>query len=363
MGLGMARGGTVVSSVPVQEDEQVDDALLQAPEEEEIEEGDEEQVILDEAAQTEGYASHAEKQAMEATAGKQGWRPLAQYRGIPGGWKSAKQFIEDGQNYLPFVQKELRETKLLAERQANEMEGLRTEMATTRQDMQKLLEFSRKASKTGYDKAIKDLEAKRRQAAVDGDVLTYDQVGEQIGEMHEAREEVAEPTPAPDPKTQRQPAPAKNLAPEIVAFVDANPWFNKDALLNAAMIDAVKEIEGESPAMPLADQLDLAKERLMEQYPKKFGLAPRAPAPTQDQPSPRQRQPQPPLAPRGGAIPTRSKTGIDAIADAAERAAARQGYNRMKASFPDNPPSEDEYLQIFNDPHADVLDVLRKPKK
>lgn len=353
MGLGMARAGTVSSSLPGEGDDQ-DEEFLPPEEGDEL---DDEGAILDAAAVEEGYESHADKLSTEEAAGRQGWRPLSDYRGKPGGWKSAKQFVTDGQSYLPFVQKELRETKLVNERMSQELDGLRTEVSNTRADMQKLLDFSRKASQAGYDKAIKDLEAQRRDAVAQGDVTTYDQIGEQIEEMGQAREDaIAEPEP-PKPVVRRQPAEPKGVDPAVVAFVEDNPWFNTDRVLNAAMIEEHKAVIKESPAMSLADQLDAAKERVMEQFPKKFGITPA----NQEQP-PVRRQPQAPLAPRGGgAIPPRGKTGIEAIADPAERAQARIGFKRALNAMPGL--TEAEYLVVFNDPHADVLDVLKSSKK
>jgi hypothetical protein len=218
MGLGMARAGTVVSSLPQAEEEEF---LDQEDLNEDEGEGDEDRELSAEEL------AAAELQAAEDEARRQGWRPLAEYRGKPGGWVDAKTFIERGKNYLPFVQKELRETKEANGRMASEMEGLRTEVASTRAELQKLLDFSRRANQAGYDRAVKDLKAQQREAAAAGDVGKFDEIGVQIDQMAEARAESDdEPVPASreaPTAPQPQPKPAVSLPQDYQEFLDENP--------------------------------------------------------------------------------------------------------------------------------------------
>lgn len=348
MGLGMARPGAHESSLPPQDDEDIE--LMEDVEE--PEDGADEAEAADQEAQEQGYADSAERTAMETEARQQGWRPLAEYRGKPGGWKTAKAFIEAGQNYLPFVQKELRESKETIGRMGAEMDGLRTEMAKTAKDMQKLLEFSRKAGQVGYDRAVKDLKDQQREAVAAGDTVAFDKIEGQLDEMAQAREEAVEEPPAPEP----QPRPAAGLPQEYQDFIADNPWFNSDRTLHTTMIAEHNAIIEESPAMPLYDQLEKAKEAVMARHPKKFGL--------EDAPPPPQpRRPAAPLPPRGGAGPRPPAPNadlIEAIADPKERAEARAGYARAKASMPNL--TKAEYMAVFSDPHGDVLETVQAHK-
>lgn len=313
---------------------------------------------LDRAAQADGYESSAHKEADETDARRQGWRPLAEYRGKPGGWVDAKTFIQRGKDYLPFVQKENREMKQTMGNMTTEMEGLRTLVASTQSDMKKLLAYSRQASQAGYDRAVADLKAQQREAAAAGDVSTFDKIEGQINDMDAARDEVqdTETAPAGDPPPPR-PKPAVDIDPALQDFVEANPWFNSDRVLNSAMIAEHTAILNESPGMALAEQLEKAKEAVMARHPKKFGLSETT---RTDDPPPR--RPAAPLPPSNRPrAPANQRAGLDSIEDPRERAEARKGFEQTRRSMPDI--TEAEYLEIYQNPHADVLDVRRQQRE
>ena len=142
------------------------------------------------------------------------------------------------------------------------------------------------------------------------------------------------------------------LDPAVQAFVDENSWYLTDRVLNSAMLAEYASVEEESPGMDVSDRLAEAKRRVVARHPKKFGQ------PAADPP---QRRPAPPLAPTGrDSARPRGKTGIDGIEDATQRQEARIGYARALRSMPDL--KEAEYLEVFLDPHADVLAVMDQNK-
>jgi hypothetical protein len=336
----MARAGTVLTSLP---EAGVDDGVT----EEELAEQSPEEIEDD--------AQAAEDAEWERQARAQGWRPLAEFRGRPGDWVDAKTFVDRGRDFVPFVKKENAELKAREQRTAQEMAALREELGKTQRDMQQLLDYSRRADQAGYDRAVRDLKARQREAAAAGDVATFDEVGEQLTQMQEARESIRQPAPEPAPSPQ--PQPQVNLVkPEIEEFLADNPWFTSDRVLNAAMVEEHTRIIRESPGLSLREQLERAKEAVVAEFPKKFG---RAEAPAQP---PRPRQPQAPLGPTAPARqPGRAaRGGIDSIADPTERAEARYGLERARRSTPNI--TEEEYMRIYNNPHDDVLQVMDESK-
>lgn len=354
--MGMARPGGVASSLPQQIEEDPETLIKEELDEdfEEIEEysGDGE---IDP-----GEAATAEVAAIEAEARRQGWRPLAEYRGKAGGWVDAKTFLERGENFLPFVQKERNDLRREREAMKGEIDGLRSELAQTRGEMQKYVKFARDADQRGYDRAIRELKAKQRAAVEAGDTATFDQVEEQIEQMETARNEVAA-EPAPSPTAAPRPQPAANQPPEIAQWMaDNEGWFMNDRVLNSAMIAEHNAVLEESPGMDKLEQLELAKERVMKRFPKKFGL------PDQQESAPQQpqrpRRPAAPMAPSGSARPqNRQVTGIDAIQDLRERQAVRDGFKRARRNVPDL--TEEEYLAVYENPHEDVLEVRQQAKR
>jgi len=235
---------------------------------------------------------------------------------------------------------------------SGEMEELRTLVASTQADMRKLLDFSRRAGKQAYDRAVADLTAQQREAVAAGDTAKYDQIETQLDEMEEARGEPEAPEPVREPAPK--PEPKLKIAPEYQDFMDENEWFNIDPDLNAEMISAHNAVIRKSPGMALAYQLEKAKEAVMARFPKKFGLEEAPPPPPKRRPA----APLPPSGQRPGA--RADATGINSIADPQERAEVRRGYASAKKSMPTL--TEGEYLDIWNNPHADVLDVIKAHK-
>lgn len=291
----------------------------------------------------EGAAEQAE---WERQARVQGWRPIEEYRGPAGLWVDAKTFVERGRDFVPFIKKDLAESRRENANLKTEITGLRQSVEDMRTEMQKYLNFARQADKKAYDRAIADMEAQRREAVAAGDTATYDAVTQRIEQMDEVREEVAPAPVAPTPK------PQVRVDPVVDAFIAANPWFMSDTELNELMVAEDKIMQAEYPGMPRVEQLEAAKEAVMRRRPKKFGIV------EEPEPAPR-RAPSAPLAPTPPPRATARK-GIDSIADMTERREMRDGFNRAKRNTPDI--TEEEYLAIARDPHADVLYVMAQNK-
>lgn len=304
----------------------------------------------------------AEEQAIEAEAYRQGWRPLDEYRGPPGKWVDAKTFLERGERYLPFVQKERDEGRQRITAMTREIEEMRGTMAEQSEQLRKLLEYSRRADQAGYDRAVRELKAKQRQAASEGNMDAFDEIGGQIEQMEDARAASAE-TREQAPATPERPAiqPRRKVEPAIDAFIAENPWFQSDPVLNPAMIAAHNQIISQSPGLPLADQLEAAKEIVMEQYPEKFGRRRQQTPPKDQQPAPKPK-PRGPLTPGPSRAVASQRQGdpFDQIEDTGDREEARAGYRRSLRSMPDL--TAQEYIDTFLEPHGDVLRTIRSAK-
>ena len=297
--------------------------------------------------------------AVEARARDMGWKPLAEYRGPPGKWQPAADFIARGENILPIVRDQNRRLTERVGKLEGEISGLRSTSSEQLQIIKDLRDMGQRADQRGYDRAMAELKTKQRQAVEAGDTTAYDQLVEQAEALANSRAAAAvvEPPKAPEP-------PRPQVSSATQAFVSQNPWFNSDQFLNRKMIDAHIDVIQEGQITDEAEQFAEAKQRLVDVYPERFGAAPlpREPAPP---PAPRRRaaavvQPtlgNEPPAPRPGAAPTT----IASIADPADRAQARDAYARMKRQMPDY--TEAEYMALYSDPHSDVLTIQQKPRK
>lgn len=325
---------------------------------------DEPEVLDDEQLETEEPAPQAPEEESaslrEARARRQGWRPRDEWRGPATDWVGYDEFLDRANTYLPIVQKRLRDTEAELRRTGQEVTSLKETVAEQTQSLRELVTMAKTANQQGYDRAMRELKQRQREAASAGDMDTFDKVGERIDEIEEERRVSAAPAPKPNGRDAAaepapQPRPQVTVAPEVEAFVEENPWFRTDRVLNAAMQEEHTRLLKESPGLSLAENLERAKEALMAQFPRKFGIEPQA----ADAPRrPRRGAVQEPTAP----LDQRPKPGaIDSIQDPEERKRARTEYERQKKFVPGF--TEADYMNLYLNPHAEGTDFISGSKK
>ena len=332
----MAQGTAVASSVP-------DQSLADAP-------IDDVELPPDEGADA----------AIEARARDMGWKPLAEYRGPPGKWQPAAVFIERGENILPIVRDQNRRMTERIGKLEGEVTGLRTTAAEQLQIIKDLRDMGARANQHGYDRAMAEIETKKRQAVDAGDGTAYDQLVEQAEALAGSRPTA--PAIVEPPKPAEPPRPA--ISDATKEFIAANAWFRENAFLNRKMIDAHIDVIQEGQIGDETAQYEEAKQRVMDAYPDRFGVAP--PLTPQPRPTVPRRRVAAVASPTPGSDtpPTRPgqvPTTINSIADPAERAQAREAFNRTKRQLPDY--TEAEYMALYADPHGDVLTMQQKPRR
>lgn len=307
--------------------------------------------------------------AVEARAREMGWKPLAEYRGPPGKWQPAAQFIERGENILPIVRQQNRALTERLGKLEGEVTGLRNTASEQLQIIKDLREMGRTASKRGYDQAMAEIKAKQRAAVEAGDTKSYDQLVDQAEALESER-----PAAAVEPVRPAAEPPARPSAPALREptknFIADNPWFSNNKLLADTMIALHQEVLSErqaNDASLIADPalerelLEEAKARVVERYPERFGMA-RKPT-SEPTPRPQNRRAASVAAPTAGDPPpprNGSAQTINSIADPADRAEAREAFNRMKRNMPDY--TEAEYMAVYADPHSDILSMQHQAK-
>ena len=239
---------------------------------------DVEDVLIDPAdPQFNGNGEDAE---IEAQAREMGWKPFAEYRGTPGRWQPAAQFIERGNEILPIVRANNHRLIERVGRLEGELNGLRATAGEQLEIIKELRERGKTADQRGYDRAMNEIRAKQRQAAEAGDVKTFDQLVEQAEALASERPTAALVAPTPPAVTQPS---APVLSEPTKQFFADNPWMNTKGLLSDTMIAFHQEILNERQATqailnadPELDRelLDEAKRRVMAKYPERFGLPP-----------------------------------------------------------------------------------------
>lgn len=308
----------------------------------------------------------ADEAAAESRALRMGWTPFSDYRGDPSKWRPASEWLQRAEEMLPIARATNHALERKLEQQGAVIDSMRRTMEEQKTVLEDMRNLARTADQRGYERALAEIKKKQREAVAAGDTDQYDQLVEQAETLEETHAEIA--------ATQTwivEPAPKLNGAapvmPEITAFIRENPWFETDAFLSNQMVAKHSAVirdmaSGKLTQMPVADQLDIALQRLREEFPESFGAAP---APRRLAPQP-QRRPQRAASvatPSGSDAPQprQTQSAINSIADPAERAACRDAYAKMKRQIPDY--TEREYMDVYSNPHADILDVQREIRK
>lgn len=296
--------------------------------------------------------------AAEAEARKAGWRPLAEYKGPPGQWRTAEEFLKRGQDILPMVRKDLLRERERGNNMEAEIKALRTTVDDQKAVMEDLLKMARTASEAGYKRALEELKAQKRQAAQAGDIAGVVAIDEKISEVEEAREAAPpqrEPVPPPaNPKVE----PKVKVDPVVEQFVLDNPWFTNDPVLHRAMETEHMALLESDRNLTLEENLERAKEAVMARFPRKFGINPDS-TPPADPPRRRVNGVSPPSPPTQTG--RRPATGIASIEDPQERAVAQQAFARARRLMPDL--GESEWFAAYDNPKVDIRDVLQAAKQ
>jgi len=223
---------------------------------------------------------HEPDPEIEARARRQGWVPEdewddvraeAEGRHKPTRFVTAQEYLDRIESNAPMMRAELRKS-----------DKERAELRKQLDEVGSLVKWQAKQAKTqrekAYEQGIKDAEARMRQAVTEADTEGF----ETAKADHERLIEEARADDGPKFETDEPPAGEGKKGktdPDTQAWLDKNPWFNKDPELNASMIKRHQKVLNEMPGLSITESLDEAKRRVVERFPDEFGINPRRKAP------------------------------------------------------------------------------------
>lgn len=250
----------------------------------------------------------------ETRARAMGWKPLAEFRGDPKMWRDADEFIRHGETELPI----LRERHRAAERKIADLERTVLESTAVVQD---LTTRFRTADERAYKRAKAELIAQRDQAIEVGDKAAVHRLDADMREL----DQTAPPPPRQAAPVQQQAAPA--VHPDVMAWHQRNPWFQRDPAATAEAERIHMALQQAEPGLSVAENLERVTQAVRALYPDRVGAAPAA---RQAAPAPENtRRNDPPEV--TGSSPSRSTKpnprGFDAIP--AESRAAYTRYSKQ----------------------------------
>lgn len=161
---------------------------------------------------------------VETKAREMGWKPKDEWEGDDTGWMEAEAFIERQENLTKRADAAAQaENRKLREEIAS-LKGVQAEM---RQTMDEFREFHSKTEQRAYDRALKDIQTKQRQAVESGDTEAFDAAA---AEADALMKDAAASAPAGKKPDQPQ------NPDDIPAFKDwhaKNDWYLDDVKLTA----------------------------------------------------------------------------------------------------------------------------------
>jgi len=204
------------------------------------------------------------KDDVESRARNMGWADEESFRGSPDLWVSAEEFVRRGENEIPIMRERLRAmdsnlNKSNLER--SRLEGKIDSLTRSQVDLANSL------SKAAYERARKEIEAEKRDAAENGDLDRFDRAQSKIDDLDTAVEKVQPPEP---PATNQQ----SGDHPDFAGWVSQNPWYNDDYEMSSEADRYGAFMVSKGRATPGRDVYDKTTAHIKKKYPEKFGAKP-----------------------------------------------------------------------------------------
>lgn len=231
-----------------------------------------EQIAAEQVVQT-------EQADIEARATRMGWTPKDKFRGDPAKWSDAKTYVDRGEQLLPVLRERYRalDDRFAKQEQAfvktsGDLDEVKTRLEEATGALKEFREFSRKSEERAYTRAKAEIEAKMAVAAAAADTQTYHAAKAELDTLDRDRpktEAPREPAREQARETTREAKPVQ-VDPEIPRWIDDNPWFNRDPIMNAFAVALNHKLLSEKPGLSMRDNLTEVKRIVMEKFPEKF---------------------------------------------------------------------------------------------
>lgn len=223
--------------------------------------------------------SGAENADTESRAKRMGWTPKEKFKGDPDRWISAEDFVARGENELPILRERNRTLDRRLENTERELSGLKTTMGEQTAVLTEFRDFARKGEERAFTRAKAELEAQHRRQVAAADVDGADATRRELVEL-----ETTKPAkPAADPLREKPKTP--DVHPEVLEFVEREPWFKANATMRAVAIARHTELFQEQPNLSMSDNLAEVKREIQRRFPEKFDNPARRQAAAVSEPS------------------------------------------------------------------------------
>lgn len=180
--------------------------------------------------------------SIEQKALDMGWSPLEKWKGDPERWIEAEEFVRRGEEFVPFLKKDLAATR-------DEVKQLK-EMLQKQDDQLKRMSKTQekallKAREQERERMMLEFERSKRMAAEAGDLETFDKLTEEQQKAQKLYQDHEK-----QPEIEKQPG----ISPDFPEWHRNNPWYGTDQRLTAyanhviPMVSQYFSDKGEKPS-------------------------------------------------------------------------------------------------------------------
>jgi hypothetical protein len=146
-----------------------------------------------------------EERDFEAEASKEGWAPQEQWKGDPDKWKTAEQFVKDGENINGILKSRV-----------GKLEERVSEVLNSNRQLNELSKRALAKEKAENERLLDELAAARKQAVTDGDGDAFERADREIQNLRNFN-------------TPEGPQP---LPPAAQEWIAKNDWYGKNDTLS-----------------------------------------------------------------------------------------------------------------------------------
>jgi len=179
---------------------------------------------------------------VEEKARQMGWVSQEEWKGDPGKWRPAEEFVERGENIIP----------ILKDRVSKLEEELQISLKLNKAEIEAVKKATLAQAQKDYEKQLDELRKQKFEAVQSGDVEQYTKIERQEKNLK----------PPEEPKSQETPVFAEWKA--------KNSWYGADKDLTDWAEFVAAKIHTENPNMEEKAFYESVASRVKTQYPDKF---------------------------------------------------------------------------------------------
>lgn len=182
---------------------------------------DQENVNPDEAETSEQEAPGRD---YENEAREMGWQPQEKYKGDPGKWVDAQEFVERGEHILPILKANTNKLRSELLTRDQELAKLRTSVEASDKAIKAMRKHYQESQQREREQARSELIQQIKDAKLLGDVDSEVDLMEKLQALHEGVEK-GEESETPTETKQGPKTGETQLSPEFLEWKQENPWF------------------------------------------------------------------------------------------------------------------------------------------